>query len=154
MVIFLSVDLAAPVSHVKFSEQGVGLMLELKQNVANTVACARMGMSQGDWNPFVKSKAENRCKVSLWGVSPRGNDGRWFAGVTFESLLVVFIEPSVSRCRFWQGSYAVRWKTPLGKEMTVTFPDGFDLKLWPLDWTHLLSQCSWFLIIAQKTGAV
>lgn len=65
IVIFLSVDLAAAVSHVKFSEQGVGLTLELKQNVVNTVVCARIGMSQGDRKPFVKSKAENRCKVSL-----------------------------------------------------------------------------------------
>lgn len=62
---FLLLDLAAPVSHVKFSEQGVGLTLELKQNVVNTVVCARIGMSQGDRNPFVQSKAENRCNVSL-----------------------------------------------------------------------------------------
>lgn len=39
IVIFLSVDLAAPASHEKCSEQGVGLTLELKQNVVNTVVC-------------------------------------------------------------------------------------------------------------------
>lgn len=64
ILIFLSVNLAAPVSHVKFSEQGVRITLELKRNVVNTAVCARIAMSQGHsdvWNTAVKAKTDARC---------------------------------------------------------------------------------------------